>query len=58
MEDELVLNTKEVACFLNCSVSCIRRLVQNKKLPCFKVGSKLYFNLTSVKNWSAKNGKK
>ena len=56
--ENIVLNTKEVASYLSCSVASIRRFVKNKKLPFFKVGSKLYFNLTDVEKWSVENGKR
>ncbi len=46
-----IFNVKEVADYLNCSVSSIRSLVRNKKIPHFRIGSKLNFNKEAVDNW-------
>ena len=46
-----VFTVKEVAEYLNCSVSSIRSLVRNKEIPCFRIGSKLNFNKEAVDNW-------
>lgn len=46
-----IFNVKEVANYLNCSVSSIRTLVRNKKIPYFRIGSKLNFNKEAVDNW-------
>lgn len=46
-----VFNVKEVANYLNCSVSSIRSLVRNKEIPHFRIGSKLNFNKEAVDNW-------
>ena len=51
------LNIKEVAKFLNCSVSTIRNLVNKREIPFFRLGVKLYFNLESIKKWIQKNEK-
>ena len=46
-----VFTVKEVANYLNCSVSSIRTLVRNKNIPYFRIGSKLNFNREAVDNW-------
>ena len=46
-----VMNVKEVAEYLNCSQSSIRNLVRDKKIPVFKINSKLNFNKESIDNW-------
>ena len=46
-----VFNVKEVANYLNCSVSAIRTLVRNKQIPFFRIGSKLNFNKEAVDMW-------
>lgn len=46
-----ILNVKEVADYLSCSVSSIRNLVREKKLPCFRIGSKINFNKEAIDNW-------
>ncbi len=45
-----IFNVKEVANYLNCSVSSIRSLVRNKEIPHFRIGSKLNFNKEAVDN--------
>lgn len=46
-----IFNVKEVASYLNCSVSSIRSLVRNREIPHFRIGSKLNFNKEAVDNW-------
>ncbi len=46
-----IFTVKEVANYLNCSVSSIRSLVRNKEIPHFRIGSKLNFNKEAVDNW-------
>ena len=46
-----IFNVKEIAEYLNCSVSSIRTLVRNKQIPFFRIGSKLNFNKDAVDNW-------
>lgn len=46
-----IFTVKEVANYLNCSVSSIRTLVRNKEIPYFRIGSKLNFNKEAVDNW-------
>ena len=46
-----VFTVKEVANYLNCSVSSIRSLVRDGKIPFFRIGSKLNFNKTAIDTW-------
>lgn len=46
-----VFTVKEIADYLNCSVSSIRTLVRNKEIPFFRIGSKLNFNKEAIDNW-------
>ena len=46
-----IFTVKEVANYLNCSVSSIRTLVRNKEIPHFRIGSKLNFNKEAVDTW-------
>lgn len=46
-----IMNVKEVAEYLNCSQSSIRNLVRDKKIPVFKINSKLNFNKEAIDNW-------
>ncbi len=49
--DEIVFNTIEIAEYLRCSVTTIRRLVKKQKIPFFRIGSKIYFNKKIIDNW-------
>jgi len=46
-----VMNVKEVAEYLKCSESSIRNLVRDKKIPVFKINTKLNFNKEAIDNW-------
>ncbi len=46
-----VMNVKEVAEYLNCSESSIRNLVREKKIPNFRIGSKLNFRKKTIDEW-------
>lgn len=46
-----VMNVKEVAIYLKCSESTIRNMVRDKKIPVFKINSKLNFNKDAIDNW-------
>ncbi len=42
---------KEVADYLRCSQSAIRKLVANNKIPFYKVGRRILFRKMSIDNW-------
>lgn len=46
-----IFTVKQVAEYLNCSVSTIRNLVKNNTIPFFRIGTKLNFNKEAVDNW-------
>lgn len=46
-----VFTVKQVAEYLNCSVSTIRNLVKNNTIPFFRIGTKLNFNKEAVDIW-------
>ncbi len=46
-----VFTVKELANYLQCSVSSIRNLVRNREIPFFRVGSKLNFNKEAIDKW-------
>ena len=46
-----IMNVKEVANYLKCSESSIRNLVREKKIPVFKINTKLNFNKLAIDNW-------
>ncbi len=46
-----VMDVKEVAEYLKCSESSIRNLVREKRIPVFRINSKLNFNKIAIDNW-------
>lgn len=46
-----IMNVKEVAKYLKCSESSIRNLVRERKIPVFRINSKLNFNKVAIDNW-------
>lgn len=46
-----IFNVQELAKYLNCSISSIRKLVRMNKIPNFRIGSKLNFNKELIDNW-------
>ena len=46
-----VLNINETANLLRVSVSTIRKLVKDNKIPYFRVAYHLYFNQDSLEQW-------
>lgn len=46
-----VFNVKEVAEYLHCSVSTIRKLVRANQIPYFRIGNRLLFNKNYIENW-------
>lgn len=46
-----VLNVNEVAEYLNCSVSNIRKMVRNNTIPYFRIGNRLNFKKESIDLW-------
>jgi len=51
LEGKQILNIKELAEYLNCSVSCIRKLKDENKIPYFRVASKILFDRLTIENW-------
>ena len=46
-----VLTVKEVADYLNCSTSVVRKMVLNKKIPFYRVGTRILFRKIAIDNW-------
>ena len=46
-----VLNIKELAKYLNCSISSIRKLVRANQIPYFRICSKICFNKSQIDEW-------
>jgi excisionase family DNA binding protein len=49
-----VLTVEEVADFLQVHSSTIYRLLKNRRIPAFKVGSDWRFNQNSIEQWVKK----
>jgi excisionase family DNA binding protein len=50
-DDEPMMDINEVAAFLNTNVRHIRRLVQERRIPHYKVGAKLRFARRDILEW-------
>ena len=46
-----IFDVKEVANYLKCSCSAIRRLVNTNKIPYYRVGRRILFRKLSIDNW-------
>lgn len=46
-----VMNIKELSKYLKCSASCIRKLQREKKIPYFRVASKILFDKDKIDHW-------
>ena len=46
-----VFTVKEVANYLGCSTSIIRKLILDKKIPFYRVGSRILFRKIAIDNW-------
>ena len=46
-----ILTVPEVAEYLRCHESSIYRLVKNRQLPAFRVGSEIRFNRSQIDQW-------
>ena len=49
-----VLTLEEVADFLHVHTSTVYRLLKNRRIPAFKVGSDWRFNQESIEQWVKK----
>lgn len=45
------MNIKEVAAYLNCSVSMIRKLIYNDEIPRYCIGNRYYFQKEIIDQW-------
>ena len=46
-----VLNIKELSKYLKISSSTIRRLIQKREIPYYKISSQYFFNKDSINEW-------
>lgn len=53
-----ILNIKEVASYLHCSISLIRNLVRSGEIPYFRLGNRLFFKKETINYWISNNENK
>ncbi len=53
-----ILNIKEVASYLHCSISLIRNLVRSGEIPYFRLGNRLFFKKETINFWISNNENK
>ena len=53
--ERTVFNVKEVAKYLSVSESTIRKLVREKKVPHFRILSKILFDKEQIDRWISNN---
>ena len=46
-----IFDVKETANYLNCSISSVRKLVRENKIPFFRIGTKLSFKKKTIDDW-------
>lgn len=49
-----ICNLKDLSNYLKISISEIRKLVREKKIPHFRLGNRIMFDLKSVNSWLEK----
>lgn len=49
-----ICNVDELSNYLQLSVSGVRKLVREKKIPFFRVGNRIRFDLTTINLWLEK----
>lgn len=53
-----ICNIKDVSIYLNISVSMLRKLVRERKIPHFRIGNRIKFNLNEIDKWVEKSQEK
>ena len=53
-----VCGTKEIATYLDISISEIRKLVREKRIPYFRIGNRIKFDLNKINAWLDEKEKK
>jgi excisionase family DNA binding protein len=48
---ENIMNMKELADYLHCSVMSVRRMIYEKKIQFFRIGNRYYFKLNYIESW-------
>lgn len=45
------MNIKEIAEYLNCSISTVRKLIYNDEIPVHRIGNRYYANKSMLTSW-------
>ena len=53
-----IYSIKEISNYLQISISMTRKLVKEKKIPYFKIGNRIKFNIYEINKWVLKNQEK
>ncbi len=53
-----ICNIKELSIYLQTSIPQIRKLVREKKIPHFRVGNRIKFDLNEINKWIEKSQEK
>lgn len=53
-----ILNLKEILDYLSISESMLRKLIREKRIPHFRIGNRIKFNLNEINKWIEKNQEK
>lgn len=57
-EDSTTMNVPEVADYIGCSTSMVRKLIRKKAIPFYKVGTKIIFKKSVIDMWISNQFKK
>ena len=49
--NEVIFDVKELATYLRCSQSTVRKLLRNKEIPFFRVAYRIYFKKSLIDLW-------
>ena len=49
--NEVTFDVKELATYLRCSQSTVRKLLRNKEIPFFRVAYRIYFKKSLIDLW-------
>lgn len=51
METKEIMNIKEASQYLNCSISNIRKMIYQNKIPYFRITNRYMFNRSILNRW-------
>lgn len=51
METKEILNIKELSEYLHCSISSIRKMIYENKIPYFRISNRYMFNRSIINKW-------